>query len=60
MADLRAALAPFAGSRETLLTFDERNRDIRGAFAPAVADRLAEVAATYDPDGRFVANHVAG
>jgi hypothetical protein len=37
-------------------TFNERARGIRELFPPAVADRLANVTAAYDPSGLFVAN----
>jgi FAD/FMN-containing dehydrogenase len=50
--------APFAGARDTILTFDEQ-RPMRDAFAPEVADRLAQIAKDRDPDGLLVANHVA-
>jgi hypothetical protein len=32
---------------------------MRDAFAPEVADRLEAIARARDPDGLFVANHVA-
>lgn len=51
-------IAPLSGARDTILTFDEQ-RPMRDAFAPEVADRLEAVAAARDPDGLFVANHVA-
>jgi FAD/FMN-containing dehydrogenase len=57
---LHATLAPFTGSRDTLLTFDERDGGVRGAFSSEVADRLARIRRDYDPEGRVVANHVAG
>jgi FAD/FMN-containing dehydrogenase len=50
--------APFAGARDTILTFDEQ-RPMRDAFAPEVAARLAQIAKDRDPDGLLVANHVA-
>lgn len=50
--------APFAGPRDTILTFAEQ-RPMRDAFAPEVADRLEAIATARDPDGLFVANHVA-
>lgn len=50
--------APFAGARDTILTFDEQ-RPMRDAFAPEVADRLEAIATARDPGGLFVANHVA-
>lgn len=51
-------LAPWVGPRATLLSFDEQRPGLRGSFPSDVADRLASVAAAYDPDGRFLANHV--
>ena len=51
-------IAPFSGARDTILTFDEQ-RPMRDAFAPATTDRLEAIAAARDPDGLFVANHVA-
>lgn len=51
-------IAPFSGARDTILTFDEQ-RPMRDAFAPAVADRLEAIARARDPEGLFVANHVA-
>jgi FAD/FMN-containing dehydrogenase len=61
---IRAALdtvgdrfAPWVSPRRTLLTFAEQGDGLRNAFMPQAADRLARVAATYDPDGVFVANH---
>ena len=56
---LRERLSPWIGKRSSLLTFDERGRSLRGAFTAPVADRLAAVTRSYDPDGIFVANHVA-
>ncbi len=53
-----ARIAPFAGVRDTILTFDEQ-RPMRDAFAPEAADRLEAIAKERDPDGLFVANHVA-
>lgn len=53
-------LAPWFGPRATLPGFDERGRSLGELFTPAVAERLVEVSARYDPDGRLVANHVAG
>jgi FAD binding domain len=56
---LRERLSPWIGERSSLLTFDERGRSLRGAFTAPVADRLAAVTRSYDPDEIFVANHVA-
>jgi len=53
-------LAPWVAARPSLLTFDERGLGLRRLFGSDVADRLARVTAAYDPDGRFVANQVAG
>jgi FAD/FMN-containing dehydrogenase len=50
--------APFAGARDTILTFGEQ-RPMRDAFAPEVVDRLEAIATARDPAGLFVANHVA-
>ena len=55
---LRERLSPWIGERSSLLTFDERGRSLRGAFTASVADRLASVTGSYDPDGLFVANHI--
>ncbi len=55
---LRERLSPWIGERSSLLTFDERGRSLRSAFTGSVADRLASVTGSYDPDGLFVANHV--
>lgn len=52
-------LSPWVSARRTLLTFDERGIGLRGSVAPEVADRLARINATYDPDGLLVANQVA-
>ena len=51
-------IAPFSGARDTILTFDEQ-RPMRDALAPEVADRLEAIARERDPEGLFVANHVA-
>jgi FAD/FMN-containing dehydrogenase len=51
-------VGPFSGARDTILTFDEQ-RPMRDAFAPEVADRLEAIARARDPEGLFVANHVA-
>jgi hypothetical protein len=56
---LRDRMSPWIGARGSLLTFDERVRSLRGAFTAPVADRLAVVTRSHDPDGLFVANHVA-
>ncbi|HEY3727934.1 MAG TPA: FAD-binding oxidoreductase [Solirubrobacteraceae bacterium] len=56
---LRDRMSPWIGARGSLLTFDERSRSLRGAFTAPVADRLAAVTRSHDPDGLFVANHVA-
>ncbi len=56
---LRERLSPWIGARASLLTFDERGGSLRAAFTAPVADRLAAVGRSYDPDGLFVANHVA-
>ena len=55
---VRERMSPWIGERSSLLTFDERGRTLRGAFTAPVADRLAAVTGSYDPDGLFVANHV--
>jgi FAD binding domain len=57
---LRERMSPWIGERSSLLTFNERDRSLRGAFTAPVADRLAAATKAYDPDGLFVANHVAG
>jgi hypothetical protein len=49
-------LAPWIATPRSVLTFNERGRGIRELFPPAVADRLANVTAAYDPRGLFVAN----
>jgi FAD/FMN-containing dehydrogenase len=56
---LQERMSPWIGERSSLLTFDERGGTLRSAFTAAVADRLAAVTRSYDPDGIFVANHVA-
>ena len=53
-----ARVAPFSGTRDTILTFDEQP-PMRNAFAPGVADRLRAVTTTRDPDGILLANHTA-
>jgi hypothetical protein len=57
--DVGKRIAPFTGSRETILTFDER-APLKGAFEPGVADRLEAISKARDPEGLLVANHVAG
>jgi FAD/FMN-containing dehydrogenase len=57
---LRDRMSPWIGERGALLTFDERVGTLRGAFTAPVADRLAAVTRSHDPDGLFIANHVAG
>ncbi len=54
--DVAERFAPFAGERDTILTFDER-RPMRSAFAPDVVGRLEAIAKAQDPDGLLVANH---
>ena len=56
---VRAGLAPWAGERDTLMTFAEQDGGVRGALTPEVADRLASIVASYDPEHRLLANHVA-
>lgn len=56
---LRDRMSPWIGERGSLLTFDERTGSLRGAFTAPVADRLAAVTQSHDPDGLFIANHVA-
>lgn len=56
---LRDRMSPWIGERRSLLTFDERGGSLRDAFTAPIADRLAAVTRSYDPDGLFVANHVA-
>ena len=56
---LRDRMSPWIAERGSLLTFDERGGSLRGVFTAPVADRLAAVTRSYDPDGLFVANHVA-
>jgi len=55
---LRDRMSPWIAERGSLLTFDERSGSLRGVFTAPVADRLAAVTRSYDPDGLFVANHV--
>ncbi|MGZ5334878.1 MAG: FAD-linked oxidase, partial [Solirubrobacterales bacterium] len=55
--EMAERLAPFAGARDTILTFDEQ-RPMRDAFAPGIVDRLEAIAMAQDPDGLLVANHV--
>lgn len=57
--DVADGFTPFSGSRDAILTFDERP-SLRGSFAPDVADRLEAIRRARDPDGLLVANHVAG
>jgi FAD/FMN-containing dehydrogenase len=56
LAAVEERLTPWIATPRTLLTFDERALGLRALFPPAVADRLANIIAAYDPDGRFVAN----
>jgi hypothetical protein len=56
---VRARLVPWAAERGTLLTFDEQDPGVRGSLPPDAAERLAGIAARYDPDRRLQANHVA-
>lgn len=56
--ELSDRFSPWVGERRTLLTFNERGAGLREAFTTRVADRLATITATYDPDGLLVANHV--
>ncbi len=51
LAAVEERLAPLIATPRTVLTFDERALGLRGLFPPAVADRLANIAAAYDPDG---------
>ena len=51
-------LSPWFGERRSLLTFDERGGTLRDAFTAPVADRLAAVTRSFDPDGLFLANHI--
>jgi hypothetical protein len=52
--------APWTSARPNLVTFDEGGRGLRVLFEAEVADRLARVTATYDPDGRLVAAQMDG
>jgi FAD/FMN-containing dehydrogenase len=56
---LQERLSPWIGERRTLLTFDERGSSLRDAFTGSVAERLKSIRRSYDPDGLFLANHVA-
>jgi hypothetical protein len=58
MSDQPSVARATLGAGGTLLTFDEQDLGLRGAFASDVADRLAGVTAAYDPGGLFVANQV--
>ena len=60
LATARERLAPWAATRGTLLTFDERSGGVGDALEPAAAERLAGIASAWDPDGLLLANHVAG
>ena len=57
---LRERMSPWIGERRSLLTFDERGGSLHGAFTAPVADRLAAVTRSFDPDGLFLANHPPG
>ena len=48
-------MAPWLSDR-TLPAFAEQSADVRRCYPAAVADRLAEVRAAYDPDGLILAN----
>jgi hypothetical protein len=56
LAAVEERLAPWVATPRNVLTFDERGLGMRELFPPAVADRLANVTAAYDPSGLFVAN----
>jgi hypothetical protein len=58
LAAVEERLAPWIATPRNVLTFDERGLGLRALFPPSVADRLANVAAAYDPAGLFVANQV--
>jgi len=60
LAAVRQRIEPWADERGTLVTFDEHDGGIRGAFPPETADRLERIAAAYDPHGLFVAAHAIG
>ena len=49
-------LAPWKAETE-YFNFIERAADVDELFEPEVADRLAEVKRTWDPDGLLRANH---
>ncbi|HTJ36817.1 MAG TPA: FAD-binding oxidoreductase [Dactylosporangium sp.] len=51
------AMAPFSNGRE-YLNFAETRVDASRAFEAAAWQRLRQIRAAVDPDGRFVANHV--
>ena len=57
---LQDRMAPWIGERRSLLTFDERGGSLRSAFTAPVADRLAAVTRSHDPDGLFLAGHLPG
>jgi FAD binding domain len=54
------SFAPWVGERETLPTFDEQGLGLRASLDSGIADRLAGIGATYDPDGLLVANQILG
>ena len=56
--DAVAAATEAWDSGAAYLNFAERPRDARTLFPDGVAERLAEVRATVDPDGVMLANHV--
>lgn len=58
--EIAERLAPWLEPRATLPGFDERGRSLGELFTPAVAERLAEVSARYDPDGLLIASHAPG
>ena len=58
LAAVRERLAPWTAARGPLLTFAEQQSGLGASFTGEVAERLAGVAAHYDPDGVLLANHV--
>jgi len=54
-----ARMGPWAAGH-CLPAFAEQHEDLRSCYPPAVADRLEQVKATYDPDGLILANHRDG
>jgi hypothetical protein len=52
-------MAPFTGTRKSILTFAERP-PLGDSFTPEVAARLETITTAHDPDGLLVANHITG